>query len=427
MTNQPLVPPVWKNIELCLLFVTVFAKTILFVSRLDVPWGYDVPSYFQAMAAVDWLHPFFDLRAFYYAMHPPLAFLLADTVAWITGSSPLEAVQTVSFIASLEILFLLRATLGRLHLLDHPCAIAFLYVTCNLPLQSYLLVGVNMDVLVFVWACAALYQVVTLVQADHRRVVCASSLLGGYFLAAGCLTKFSGIVSLAIPFLYAITAGKNVALNIKRGLVMVAVAMTLVMPYYFVNYYIPEGTFFYTSAGTMLLHESQPSIAERNADPLGFIVSFVHVPKHEGRLVRTWWGLWRGEGHAPQSPAAQSFSNVYLALMPWLVLMGIAIYLLRRRPRDEWHFFSRFIVRFSLLQLLFLIAVITKYPVPGLGHHKVIYIAAASMGIGVFLSMWMYLPQMLRNLSAASREKLTLALFALIFLFVIANNVIPVY
>ena len=396
--------------------------------RFNVSYGYDVGGHLQAMNTISWLHPFFDLHEFYYATHPPLGYLLANTLLPL-GITPVAAAQTVAFIASIAILLFLRGTLARLKLLKHPGAIAFLYITCNLPLQSYMMVAVNLDVIVFAWACVVLYETVRLDRMEGKRLLCIHTVLAGLFLAAGCLTKVSGFVALAIPPLYALVGRTSLLLHAKRFAVMLSVAAALVFPYYYVNYYVPEKTFFFNNTGnTAFVHEDQEAIKQRDADPKAFVQSLIlPYENNEGRLLRTWHSLWRGEDRPPQSEIAERFILFYFGIMPWLVLLGLGLFVFRFQSQSPWHRFGFFLLLFSLLELLFLVTLIVQHPVPGYFLNKGIYIAPASLGFGFLLSMVMDLPNMLPERAIVLRKAMILIFVVSIFLFVVANNVVPVY
>jgi hypothetical protein len=419
----------WETIELFLLFAAIVGKIVLFKSRYNVDFGYDAGGHLEAMSVVSWLHPFFDLRSFFYATHPPLGFLLANTASALTFTPPLVGAQIVSFISSLAILFFLRGTLKRLGILAQPSAIAFLYLVNGLPLMVYMQAGVNLDIIIFAFVCVMLYLSTFLVYAEHKKVLCRATIFAGLIAAAACLTKVSGFLLFAILPLYALAVRKNLLVQVKRFFVIAGIAMSLVFPYYFVNYYIPEKTFFFGNAGeTAFIHDYNVSKERQKEDYFAFARSFVSkYPHGEARLRRTWRSLWQAEDRYPQSDLALRIFLVYQVLMTLLAIAGLVVYLFKSTLRSKWYAFGNVLLVFMLLQVLFTIVLITLYPMDGYSFNKGIYIAPAALGVCFLLSLLLEIPEMLPRRFLRIAGSLQMLCIVLVAAFLFANNVIPVY
>jgi 4-amino-4-deoxy-L-arabinose transferase-like glycosyltransferase len=419
------------HVELILFWSLLIGKFTLFFSRLGVMFGYDDAEHLHAMTLISWLHPFFDLRSFYYASHPPLGFLLAKTVSTLTYVSPLIGVQIVSFIASIAAFLFLRETLIVLKLMDRPAAVAFLYIAAALPLQSYMQAGVNLDVIIFAFACAILYVSVRMAHSIDQHVFSPHVRLLGLLIAAACLTKESGFLLLPIPFIVVLVLQRErFWLMVRRSLAMALLASVLVVPYYVVNYVIPEGTFFYMAAGnTAWVEDMRLATAERDRDFSAFVLSFVqsHNNGLEPRLLRTWRGVWRMEDRQPQSPAAAGIISFYLIFSPLLVFLGAIFFVRRFRWNDAWSAFGVILLLIFSLELLFLLCFVFRYPLDGYFHNKMIYIAPASLGIAYLLSALWELPAIAFVRRPVARFQTEVILFSLLFVYLVANAVIPVF
>ena len=419
----------WVTIELFLLLTAVVSKIVLFKSRYNVDFGYDVGGHLEAMAAVSWLHPFFDLRSFFYATHPPLGFLLANTASALTFTPPLVGAQIVSLLSSLAILFFLRGTLKRLGLLRQPSAIAFLYLVNGLPLMVYMQAGVNLDIIIFAFVCVMLYLSTFLVYAEHKKVLCRATIFAGLIAAAACLTKVSGFLLFAILPLYALAVRKNLLVQVKRFFVIAGIAMSLVFPYYFVNYYIPEKTFFFGNAGeTAFIHDYNVSKERQKEDYFAFARSFVSkYPHGEARLRRTWRSLWQAEDRYPQSDLAFRIFLIYLKIMPFLTIAGLILFHFKCTLKSKWYSFGAVIMGFTLLEVLFAIVLITMYPMDGFAFNKGIYYAPMLLGVCFLLSLLLEIPEMLPRRFLRLTSSLQMIGIAFVAAFLFANNVLPVY
>ncbi len=419
----------WETIERFFFVVALLSKYALFFLRLGVEFGYDVDGHFQAMKSVSWLHPFFDLRSFYYALHPALGFLMTNTIGLLLHKPPLISAQIISFLSAITILWFLRRTLQLLGVLDRPGAIGFLYLVCGSPLFSYLQVAVNLDVIVFAFASIALYASARLLSVEHRRVLCWPVFVIG--IAAGCavLVKQSGLLVLSLPFLFAIVRGKDVWLQVKRLLMISGVFVVMIFPYYLVNYYLPEGTFLFNSAGTFdYVGEYRAGIAKRDADFGKYLGSFfLGHGGNEARLLPTWRALWQAEDFDPQSDTAATYISFYESIMPWLLLCGFLLFLVGLPRNHEWFNFGVVCIGFSLLQVLSLMLFMMLYPIDGYFSNKGIYIASASLGIFFFISLLIEFSQLLPARWLSIRWYWQFAFLSLVLMFLVINTLGPVY
>jgi hypothetical protein len=428
--ERDVAPPLpWKRIEAAFLLTALVVNTLLFLSRVGIPEGYDFEGHLHAMQSISWGDPFFSLRSHYYACHPPLGFLLARGVTAITSAPPLVAAQIVSFLSSIATLLLLRATLRRLDLLAQPAAVAFLYLTAGLPIQNYLAVTLNLDVIVFAWGAAMLWIMSHLAYSESRRVIGVWTILAGFVGGAAVMTKVSGLLVLAIPALYVAVVRRNILLQARRIALMLVIAVSCALPYYTINYYVPEGTFLFSNAGTVLwVGQTDEARAIRDADPGAFARSLVRpYGEQDARLARTWRSFWGMEDREPQPGRAAAIVDAYLVVMPWLVGVGLLLFILRRGTGGRWRDLGTVVLGYSVLQVLFIVAYIAAYPIDGFFANKGIYIAPASLGIGLLLSAWMETPGLIPARHPRARRWAMIALTLLVALFLVANNLLPVY
>jgi 4-amino-4-deoxy-L-arabinose transferase-like glycosyltransferase len=419
----------WDTIEKVLFMLAILSRVIFCLTHIGVAVGYDVDGHLQAMSAVQWLHPFFSLRSFYYATHPALGFLLANTIQAILQTSPLVSAQVVSLLASLVILLSLRFTLRVLGLLHRPVAIAFLYIAYGMPLQVYMATAVNLDIIVFAFSCLALLASVTLLRSGTSSPFSLPVFLTGLFLAAACLTKVTGFVAFAIPLLVFLLLGKWSVLRLKQYFLIAGTAVALILPYYWINYYIPEKTFFFCNAGTtFMIEDTQEAIANRNKDQLGFFRSLVlpfgsHI---EGRLFRTWAGLWRMEDRDAQSTMATRWIALYLAAAPWLALLGAFLFLKPLWSRQETRF-GALLLSYTYLLIAFTIALLYRYPLEGYDFNKVIYVAPVSLGICYLIAASIGLPRLLWSERHRFTQAYQCLFIAGVAVFLVINSIGAVY
>lgn len=477
---------IWKRWEWGLLFLFLLSRTWILIDRFGEEWGFDTGAHLNMISLLSWRTPTIGVRDTFYSYHPPLGFLLPHTLT-VLGFTSMQSIQLTSLAASLIAFFCIRALLKFLNLLYHPVSLAFLYLTASIPLQVYLSSSINLDVLIFAAATIVLYCSVRLwwsfdyAQDDTlQKLVLWLSLITTLLFAM--LTKFNGILLLALPILVAVfkpqqketketdpstvlRTGESKETkeirhwnpwfpwhpwfprfpSIQHKLQPIAVAtsssllaLTLIFPYYFTRYYLPEGTFFPSNTDGWM----DDYRAERDKDRWTFLKNMFLAPTahakgtaleqydFEGaRLYDTWNGIWaRSTWFRAQSETSVAISKFYMHIMPFLLILGGCALLLRMQRRCKvWSQLGWILLGFSIIELSASAWFIFENPYAGWSPSKVIYIAPIVFGIGYLLSHLLYVPQRVPMVLRTRWSLVQKGILGLIALFMVVNHVVPVY
>jgi hypothetical protein len=432
----------WRGLERVLLAILLFGKAWLLWHRWNMFSGYDVDRHLEMVNLLRWTNIDVDMHTIFYGYHPPLAFLFARAFLAL-GFTDVEAVQLVSFVSSLVAFFFLRATLQKLHLLNEPLGVAFLYLTAAIPLSVFLSVSVNMDVIILAYASIVLYLSVCLfwvhIESAQTRRLLSFGIVATIGLAL--LTKFSGILLLALPCLVALfrNGWRARIAGLTRSAVIASIAITLVLPYYLTRYYIPEGTFFPRNGDWMITADVVAAREARDKDPVRFfgnlftpkLASAEDLQHHDWqtpRLSDTWKDFWI----ADQTPLVQpdrsiAMSFVYLRFVPWLLLLGMLLILRRSMRGTAWLRFAGLFTLFSLLHLAALIYYSYENPYADWKPTKAIYIAP-TLWLVSFLLAQLLEARSLAPLALARRWKGVQAVMLIgIGALILLNHTLPNY
>ncbi|TSC96768.1 MAG: hypothetical protein Greene101449_1387, partial [Candidatus Peregrinibacteria bacterium Greene1014_49] len=373
-----------------------------------------------------------------------------------------------SFLAGLAVFFFLRETLKHCRLLYRPSGIAFLYLASSIPIQVSVSTSINLDGIVLSLAAAVFCTSVHMLwpgsafedfhQPDrplplrfgmedplvrsrmHDCIVAMIALCSA--LAGAALTKFSGVVLLAIPAFvaWAQPYGRGWWRRTSIGAMGCALAIAMVFPYYFARYYAQEGRFFPLTAEWNAEGEVHDAIAARQKDPEAFFAElFAPTPVHAAQgptfvdtnvnhLSDTWRDIWiRNQFIGETTPGALRMGLAYMGVAPWLMLIGFIIFLKRIGRRTPWIRLGWVLLGFSLLQCAALIQYIYRVPFAGWYPAKGLYILPSIWGITYLIvtafSDHRIVPQILRRHIPLLQH----ALMGVVTVFVILNHGIPVY
>jgi hypothetical protein len=431
--------------ERILLGVFLGSRALLFLLTFGQAVGWDTGVHLAMLDSWPWESDAWDVRSSFYAYHPPLAFLLARSVH-VLGIDPVVSVQIVSALASLFAFLCLRWTLLRLGFLHHRWSVAFLYVTSALPIQIYLARSINMDVLIYAFACTALLGSSLLWGGEEaRRERWWGSALVWFSVTAAILTKHSGLLLLVLPPLAACllpgeAETETRARRVGYACSLCVLALVSALPYYALRYLPQTGTLL---PSNMEMAEFDRATWEeekqtvRDADLQAFWRDLLWgtSPGTERiqdrdqarvRMLNTWKDLWAGSRHnVTQSPLSLSLSTSYSVIGALLLSIGIAHLLCHLRSRDDWGRFGLLLTVFAVLHVLALVAYAYRYPHPLGIPNKAIYAAPALIGFGYLLTRPLSLSPLGQSSSRSDRRGVLL--IAGLASFVLLNHLLPVY
>ena len=435
-----------RRLEYFFLCVFLLSRLWLFFVTRGVPVGWDTDAHLEMLTDLPWSDAMWDIHSHFYAYHPPLAFFLARCVL-LLGANPVTSVQIVSALASLIGFFYLRASVRVLQMLNSWQGIGFLYVTSSLPVQIYLAHSINMDVLLYAEACAALFYSLQLFSAQNAVASSArtvrTSVLLVLSLVLAMYTKYSGLLLLAIPVLIAATSSTFFNCTVRRitgACALGVVVLVLAFPYYFGRQYTQSGHFFpsnmdfenYDKAALM------NDRSKRDENPVLFLTQFfggssegsTRIQERDQavmRLENTWKDLWAGSKNNVQQSRSSLFLSVcYGAFAPLFLLVGLIALAYRRSRWTRWESVGCALIAFSLLELVFLLFYSYQYPhVIGIPN-KLIYISPALLGFGFLLAAWIpstgiHFPRSMKTMAG------TVLGTALLAGIVLADALLPVY
>ncbi len=418
-----------RAIERAFLFAFIALRLLLFARMFGQYIGYDVRGHLQVVSAISWTHPFLSPRALYYAVHPPLGFLLAHSLTML-GMVPILAAQTLSFLASLVAFFFMRSTLKSLGLLGHLPAVVFLYLAASIPMQIYLSVIVSLDV--FVLACMSIILFLS-VQIFWKKQSIFSVFL--YCLALTLtlilanLFKLSGFLLQPIP-LFVLLLSRE-AYTWRRFLILLIMGfLSAVATFVYLYYrnYIPEHTFFFSTAGlSMWTDLFRHSVWWRDTHPFLFVLAYI-LPIQHGipRLLPTWNSLWYMYDRDFLSVFTIFLAVLYNVVAPALCFIGCITAYGQRMTKDLWYRFGVVLLLTGALHFLGLIAYMWSTPLlEGYLSNKGVYIASASFSIAYLLSLALtsFLP--LLNIKKFTRKQAEYCLLFCTAIFMIVNHLMP--
>ncbi len=442
-----------EKVEYFFLILVLLSHLWLFFAHWGDAVGWDTDVHLQMLSDWPWSAHMWNIESQFYAYHPPLAFLLAR-VLLILGLDPVVSVQVVSAAASIIGFLFLRASLSALNILRTWRGLFFLIITSSLPLQVYLARSINMDVLIYAEACAALFFSIRVFFCDEitlsrNSVTTPFSLCLVLSLVLGLFTKYSGLLLLSIPLLVSIVHQCRCASILPRknfrgvfhASCLCAIALAIAFPYYFERYEQKTGQFFPTNQDLDIYdkHMTLEERAVRDRDRITFLQQFFWGTSSDAvrmqdrdqkvlRILNTWKDVWSANKYnIEQSPLSLLLSRIYARLSLLFLGLGSISFLLQFRRWTSWDQLGVILLLFSLIEILSLLIYSYQYPHPIGIPNKGMYIAPALLGCGYLMTACIQPVEdmLVRHLFFAR----LCAYFGLLALasFLLLNALIPVY
>lgn len=450
-----------------LLLIFLGGRISLFIRKMGEVIGFDPGAQIEMVQKLTWGVPDIPIRDTFYGYHPPIGFLMAHTIH-LLGPSPEVSIQIVSFAASLIVFFTMREILKWLHLLYRPSGIAFLYFSASMPIQISVSTSINLDILVLAMSTVTLACAVRLLwpsiafndthlptkplplsfgsedtdTCKHRHETLLASFTMAAAVAGALLIKFSGLLLISIPPLVLLAAPRTRGWLCRGALAAVSciAALSLVFPYYYNRYYIPEGKFFPLNTEWTAKEDVEKSIAKRNEDILRFYIELfkptmvyaqqgpTYSDAEVNRLSDAWRDLWIRDGWTGDTHhAALKVGLAYSTGVPWLMAMGIIIFLRRVRRSTLWIRLGWVLLAFSAVQLVALVQYIYRIPFAGYGPAKGIYILPTIWGVSYLVVTAFQDQRLIPRIFQHHIPLLQHAFMCAVAAFVIVNHAIPAY
>lgn len=449
---------VFTNIKRCehvLLFTFIAARFWTFFAHLRLnegwDWGYHMAVLDEGLFTFsDFLTR--DVFQSFYSYHPPLGFVLSDPFLR-AGVGLLLSAKVVAFIASFVVFFTLRELLSHLRLLHKPVGLIFLYGGMSVPLMLFMSRSVNLDILILMFTCMALYLSVVLfgvpdLSASNRKTHMRKLFLSlTIFLAL--MTKFNGLLIASIPVIVAcvfqvrtlLQKNPNAFRIIRNAFALSVIGVVLALPYYHWRYFLTEGTYFPHNGQFYedRLNEGQAIKAE---DPQAYFFELfkgADARKEKPywrdsdiqRLSDSWNDFWiRDFGLGLQSRLSLKISVFYQNVMPVLLLLSALLLLiqmaLKRTYDPSWVALGISLFFYSIIQYVLLLYYIWKNACTWCYASKGIYIAPVILSIAFLLANIATVATLLPR-SWQKKHLCNWILVSLLITITIVHHVIPVY
>lgn len=437
--------PRWKIIEWCFLA----ALLVLRVQLLRMQWGhlqgFDAGPYMEMFERVDWFQAIPDVRASFTSYHPPLTYLLNKLIFFVYPHA-VESSQMLSWLSVTGGLLFLRATLKYIGVLWTIPGICLFYLGASLPLFIFLSYVSSVDPLSFFWMMLALYLSVRLfwdLPEGRYRYGWRELLLVIFLmltLAAGLLTKFTGLLSMALPFLVILVRAQRGKLLQGAVLAFALCGCTalIVSPFYYAQYYRDEGKIFPISLEWQRVETLQEVRYERDTHPIQFVSHMLRIPEKgfwkdseptmDSFFHSIWLQLWKRDAIlGSQSPLSLLLSNMYIVIFFCTLVLGMVYFpVFYSRRMQAWNQLGYLLFGIALIFFLAMIVFAYQYPVWDWRVFKAKYMIPAFLWIPYCVGLIVHdtlrairIPW-LRILAGASAV-------LVVFVFMFLNHVLPVY
>jgi hypothetical protein len=428
-----------------LLFVLFLLLQLhLLWSHWGLVQGFDAWGYLEMFREVQWFRPLPNIRDFFYGYHPPLAYNLQSMLS-VFFPDAIKSSQVLSFLSVTGGMVFLRGSLKHIGILSSVAGMCLLYLTSSLPLFIYLTTETGNSALAFFWTMLTLHLSVRLfwkrvmIRKFHWREGIFLILLT-LTLAASLLTKFTGLLNVALPFLVIAIRQRGWEMGKKSALAaaMCIFSLMSVGPFYYFRYYRTEGEFFPNTMKWARAADVQYGHAIHDEDPFLFFAHALRFPEQTVRTSSTplrdslidsvWFQTWKREVHLGAPSALSSFfSAVYSEMFAVVLVLGsVAFFLFRPIRPSEFFDVGCLLIGVTLLNSVALLAFGYQYPVWDWAPFKAKHIAPALLWIpycgGLVASVLLRCPRTKRIQSAFQN-----ALISFVVLFMMFNHLVPVY
>lgn len=394
-------PLSWQKAEYGLLGLFLASKLWLLWQQYGMGIGFDGSHHIEMLAVYTWNNLTADLQQTAYSYHPPVGFLLARAI-FFALQDPIASIQVLSWLCSLIAFFALRGVLQKLDILHSARGTIFLYLTNAIPLMVFISVNINLDIIIFAITILVLgYAIRAYWLEQSRRQYVLLHIWILIALVLGMLTKFSGLLLFAIPFLVAICNSnrQQLKLHIASSLAVSIFAAAAILPYYTVRYYKQTGSFFPSNTEWIIPDEMQAAKEARDADTAAFtkaLFSPTSVHKDEGytfrdydniRLSDTWRDFWVKDQYlGPTTTAAENTGVWLMKLSPLALVLGLGIFLFARKRVSPFMSLGWVLLLYSTVILGAFVKYLYDTPLAAWGPGKGIYIAALCLPIAYLLT-----------------------------------------
>lgn len=394
----------WKQFEHMLLGAYLTFKAFLLYAYWGRWVGFDSTSHIEVVENITWKHHALNPEQFFYGYHPPLGFLLAK-LPFSLGFDTATSIAIISWLATLVAFLFLRGIVHTLGQLREPAGIAFLYATASLPLVIFLTRSINLDAIILACCTATLYFSLRIFWPEERTKYewKYQNIIGLVAaMAAAMFTKYSGVILLCIPVLFFMFSRTwHIPTFLKRGAMSIAVAIALVAPHYYSQYWQPHGSVFLHNQDFFAKDMMEGAKSHRDEHLREFFGNmFKRAPEQKDdvfirdqgtiRLFDTWRDIWTRErffGTPPEPTRSIAAGYVYASpLILFLGFIGWIRFAMKHGWRRRWVRLGYVLGSIFLLHWLALLYFIYKSPVSLIYPGKAIYISPIVLFVGYLLA-----------------------------------------
>lgn len=435
----------WRRLELGLLAGVIVLKLVLLARVWGQLQGFDAGLWLETFDVTRWFEPLPGVRALPASYHPPLSFLAARGLYRIYPH-PVEVSQIMSTLWMIGVMLALRSVVRRLGWLWTLPGLWLVYGTVSVPLLVWQAIETSYDPMSLCLFFVALAVSVRLYWSGgagplatlRQPRALAGNVVLGLVLAAGMLTKFSGLMALPLPFLV-IFARRGLRALVRESVgpvLAVAVAAVVISPIYVGRYYRTEGRFMPSDMEWLRSDVLPAARKQRDQAPVTFVLrnlDFTLTPvigsqvSARGSMTHsTWLQTWARDSElGRQPPVSLGVSGVYIVVFAVLMLAGTVLFFVRgRRLPNEWRHLGWVLFGVGLMWLSASVVFAWKYPMFDWQVYKAKHVTP--------YVLWVVFAAVLPLAFRAFRDKrrwqwLEPAAIVLLVAFIALNHLLPVY
>lgn len=338
-------PSVNVRTEYLLLILAAALKIYLLLSQWGIAQGFDVDHFLTVLDTIRMSDGYPSIRDCYNCYHPPLGFLAAILLEYVTGNG-ITAAEVLSSLSIFGTLIALRLTLKHIGILHSLFGTVFLYLTIGIPLFVFLSWAVTFETLSVFWTILALLISIKLLWKpvpQTKRTVPLSVALA-LVLALGMYTKFTGMLNFLIPFTILVIRVQSLSAlrtSLPPILLSCAAAILIASPLYYSRYYKTEGKIFPVNmewtGGAGVMQKMYAERERRDNHPLLFTLSILRIPTPLPGTISPdyssfpntiWFHTWKRPHRLKgnHSLTVSPLSNIYIYIFLAPVLVGSMLF-----------------------------------------------------------------------------------------------------